>query len=245
LPRRLPLPPRSIIRDCAAIGYSASGVESWIPGTSPVEVLAIGIPAYPGSIAPRVVGLLRPTEFASKAISTISYVHGSAIEPRGSGERLVVQVVNDETSNWGGAGFASAVRKAWPEVQADFRAWVNRDRDNLTLGRPHLTPVGEQLAVASVVAQHGYGPSLKPRLRYSALRSGLAEVAALAKAKQATVHMPRIGTGHAGGSWPIIEEIIFETMGNALVGVTVYDLPGTTPKMDAQTSLALSSAGTR
>jgi hypothetical protein len=40
---------------------------------------------------------------------------------------------------------------------------------------------------------------------------------------QATVHMPRIGSGLAGGDWNRIESIVNETLG--FIEITVYDLP--------------------
>jgi len=80
--------------------------------------------------------------------------------------------------------------------------------------------------VASIVAQRGYAPTARPKIRYNALRLGLQEVARLAKENGASVHMPRIGTGLAGGSWEIVEELVWDTLGKAGLHVTVYDLPG-------------------
>jgi hypothetical protein len=37
--------------------------------------------------------------------------------------------------------------------------------------------------------------------------------------------MPRIGTGHAGGSWPLVEELIVAKLISKGVPVTVYSLP--------------------
>ena len=41
----------------------------------------------------------------------------------------------------------------------------------------------------------------------------------------ASVHMPRIGTGQAGGSWSIIEDLVDNELCAHGVPVTVYDLP--------------------
>jgi O-acetyl-ADP-ribose deacetylase (regulator of RNase III) len=41
----------------------------------------------------------------------------------------------------------------------------------------------------------------------------------------ATVHMPRIGCGLAGGDWERVETIIQNTLGVAEVPAVVYDLP--------------------
>lgn len=193
----------------------------------------------PGSMAPRVVGLLRPLDAAQPKAPSITYVHGSATAPRGEGERIIVHIVNDKTANWGGGGFASAVRAAWPAVQADVQQWVTANRGRLRLGEVRVSAVSPTLSVASIVAQHGYGPSATPRIRYAALRAGLALVAERARAANATVHMPRIGTGQAGGSWSIVVDLIRDTLGAADVPVTVYDQPGQHVQHDPQIALPL------
>lgn len=43
--------------------------------------------------------------------------------------------------------------------------------------------------------------------------------------KRASVHMPRIGCGEAGGDWEIVSELIDESLCKKGVTVTVYDLP--------------------
>jgi O-acetyl-ADP-ribose deacetylase (regulator of RNase III) len=48
-------------------------------------------------------------------------------------------------------------------------------------------------------------------------------VAEKAKELNASVHMPRIGCGLAGGEWSKVEPIIIETLCKNGVEVTVYD----------------------
>ena len=55
----------------------------------------------------------------------------------------------------------------------------------------------------------------------------------------AAVHMPRIGTGEAGGAWEIVEELIREECTSHGVSVTVYDLPGAPVPVSQQRSLPL------
>jgi O-acetyl-ADP-ribose deacetylase (regulator of RNase III) len=45
----------------------------------------------------------------------------------------------------------------------------------------------------------------------------------VAKRLNASVHMPRIGTGLAGGAWTVVEEIINETLTRMGISVFVYD----------------------
>ena len=77
-----------------------------------------------------------------------------------------------------------------------------------------------------MVAQHGYGPSVTPRIRYAALHQCLQALAVVASERNASVHMPRIGTGHAGGTWDVIRDMIAEALAGKCQGITVYSVPG-------------------
>jgi O-acetyl-ADP-ribose deacetylase (regulator of RNase III) len=150
-------------------------------------------------------------------------LRGDASEPFGAERKLLLQVVNDQALVWGG-GFAKQARKKWPQAQAHFRQWAY-GRRNMRLGNMHSVSVREDLTLVSLVAQHGFGKaSSGPKLRYGALFSALEKAAELASAQRATVHMPRIGTGEAGGSWNLIEGIIRETLISRGIKVTIYDL---------------------
>jgi O-acetyl-ADP-ribose deacetylase (regulator of RNase III) len=67
---------------------------------------------------------------------------------------------------------------------------------------------------------------VRPRIRYAAVREALATVARFASESGASVHMPRIGAGQAGGRWPLIREIVDDTLTRRGVPVTVYVPPG-------------------
>ena len=91
-----------------------------------------------------------------------------------------------------------------------------------------------------MIAQHGYGESSKPRIRYAALKNCLEKLKGFAKDKSATVHMPRIGTGFAGGNWSYISELIDEVLVRDGVAVTVYSLPESEP-LEIQSILKITS----
>jgi hypothetical protein len=231
--RGMRVPGDSVLGECTAVGYTAKASESW--GGSELRIECAGIAPYPGQKAPRVVGLLLPESDAPMERG-LTEVLGDALSPRGDGPHLVVHLVNDKTANWGGA-FARALKKRWPVAQEAFTEWATKA--NLTLGRVHVIDVSEDTAVATMIAQKGYGPAVTQRIRYAALREALAEVAASAEARGARVHMPRVGAGQAGGEWPIIRELIDEMLVRRGVDVTVYTLPGTKIEEPAQTRLAL------
>ncbi len=73
-----------------------------------------------------------------------------------------------------------------------------------------------------MVAQRGYGPSIQPRLMYSALAEALDRVSQLAHDHGASVHLPRIGAGQAGGHWNVIEELLEQRLVRTGIAVTVY-----------------------
>jgi O-acetyl-ADP-ribose deacetylase (regulator of RNase III) len=229
------VPAGSVVHDCTAIGFTAKADETW--GSERLHVECVGLPPYPGAQLPRVLCLARPTKRGSSVSPTLTFLRGDATRPRGPGEKIVVQVVNDATPNWGGKGFSMAVLRRWPQLQDEFRSWANSTPRSLSLGRMHVTQAEPDTQVASLVAQRGYGPSASPRIRYGALKSALEQLAKIAVETRAAVHMPRIGCGQAGGSWDVVEELLTMTLGAARIPICVYDPPGTEPPVPPQQSL--------
>ena len=225
------LPSPTVVAECLSIGFTASGDEAWGRSESRVHVESVGIPPYPGGVFPRVAGVLWHTSSAQSEIvqaALLRYVRGDATEPRGT-ESLIVHVVNDASPVWGGGGFATALKKRYPGLQQAFKTWWMSSSGE-RLGRVHLVQVSPSTWVASIIAQHGYGPSSTPRIRYEALAEGLEHASAASAAHGLSVHMPRIGAGQAGGRWDVIEQLIRDAFGPLHRPVTVYDLPlGSTP----------------
>jgi O-acetyl-ADP-ribose deacetylase (regulator of RNase III) len=111
-------------------------------------------------------------------------------------------------------------------VQSEFIGWVEEDKGRLALGNIFCSEIADNLAICNMVSQRGYGPSATPRISYEALRKCLDLLADEALKHNATVHMPRIGCGQAGGSWQVVQELIDEALCRRGIEVTVYDLPG-------------------
>ena len=234
--RGIVLPENSSVDVCVAIGFTARRTEQWTD-RAPVHIECVAIPPYPGSIYPRVVGLLTPGGKHSIEQKPLQYLKGDATAPHGDGPRILAHIVNDATPNWGGGGFAQAVRRKWPAVQIDFQTWATGRRGGFTLGGVRFVEADGGLIVASMIAQHGYGASVRPRLRYGALASCLKMVGLAAAERGASVHMPRIGTGQAGGNWDIIQGMVLQELCARDVHVTVYDPPNRVIPVSAQTSL--------
>jgi O-acetyl-ADP-ribose deacetylase (regulator of RNase III) len=218
--------PHSILSHCQSIGFTASGTEKWSSDVDKYEIECVGIPPLPGNNYPRVAGILKPTTQRGRLVANnIAYVRGNALTPRGDGSRIIAHIVNDQSVLWGGQSFAALLRRKWPMAQDDFREWVLKSRSEFSLGSIRQVSVGEGVTVVSMVAQRGYGPSPTPRIRYSALQSCLSKLATTATDLGASIHMPRIGAGNAGGSWKLIEEMIQASICNVGLAATVYSLP--------------------
>ena len=153
----------------------------------------------------------------------ITYLKGDATCPQAKGVKIVAHVCND-AGGWG-KGFVLAVSRRWPEPEADYRAWYAAGRDaGFALGAVRFVQVEPYIWVANMVAQRGTKTgSSGPPIRYEAVAACLGPVAAKARELGASVHMPRIGCGLAGGDWSRVEPLIEEHLCGRGVPVTVYD----------------------
>ncbi len=151
--------------------------------------------------------------------SGLSVVRGDATNPHASGPKVIAHVCNDR-GGWG-RGFVLALSRRWPEPERDYRAWHRqRAHNDFALGAVRLVRVRPDIWVANMVAQHGSGG---PPIRYEAVASCLRSLAGHARELGATVHMPRIGCGLAGGRWERIQPLIEAELLTPGVRVTVYD----------------------
>lgn len=216
------LPVESAVYRCTAIGYTDVGIENWISG-HPLRVEYVGIPSYTGVSMPRALGLVRFDE-EDTGRPPIHFIHGNVLEPRGKGPRIVCQLVNDRASRWGG-GVARRSARKYPDAERDYSDWIAATNPSERLGKVHFSDVGDEVLLASIVAQAGFGTSHSARIRYAALEIGLHLVASRALEENASVHMPRIGTGASGGDWVTVQDIIEDIFTRSGVMVTVYDLP--------------------
>ena len=222
------LPKKTILSACTAIGFTAKGDELW-KGAGHIHLECVGVLPYRGARYPRVVGIIRPLTKEPQRGLRINYVRGDATQPRGSGPRIIAHVVNDKALSWG-AGFARALGAKWPHSQEAFRRWAMTEKAALRLGNTFTTEVEKELWAFQLVCQHGYGPSSIPRIRYGALKACLDALVLFARKHNATVHMPRLGSGQGQAIWSIIAEMVDEILCRAGIPVTVYDLPNARPE---------------
>ena len=155
----------------------------------------------------------------------ITYVVGDATDPIGDGSKIIAHICND-IGGWG-AGFVLALSARWSQPESSYYVWFgDRASNDFDLGAVQLVQVEIDLWVANLIGQRDVvaGPD-GPPVRYDAIEQALDRLAATALAMEASVHMPRIGCGLAGGDWTVVEASIRRTLGDAGVSVTVYDLP--------------------
>ena len=157
----------------------------------------------------------------------IQYITGDATQPEGADIKLIVHICNN-VGKWG-KGFVLAISKRWPEPEKIFKESF-KNKQNAALGCAQFVEVSDNLLVANVIGQDGIvlrnenrSATNLPPVRYEAIREGLEKVAVYAISHVASVHMPRIGTGLAGGKWELIEPIIKEKLIERGISVTVYE----------------------
>ena len=153
----------------------------------------------------------------------LKIIKGDATSPQAKGPKIIAHVCND-LGGWG-KGFVLAVSRRWPEPERAFRRW-HRERagNDFGLGAVQVVGVRPDIWVANMVGQRGTRTgSNGPPVRYDAIERCLALLAGHAGRLDASVHMPRIGCGLAGGEWSEIEPLVERHLVAAGVPVTVYD----------------------
>ncbi|AEV68167.1 macro domain-containing protein [Acetivibrio clariflavus] len=152
----------------------------------------------------------------------LKYIKGDATNPISKGEKIICHICND-IGSWG-KGFVLAISKRWKEPEIEYRKWY-REKNNFLLGEVQFIRVEQYITVANMIGQHGIKTSSKDvPIRYDAVEKCLEKVCLKAKELNASVHMPRIGCGLAGGKWEKIEPIIIKTLVANDIEVFVYDL---------------------
>lgn len=154
----------------------------------------------------------------------IRYLRGDATSPQAKGPKVIAHVCND-LGGWG-KGFVLALSRRWPEPEAAYRRWHReRAESDFGLGAMQLVPVERDVWLANLVGQRGIrtGRSTGAPVRYQAIDAALARLATPVLELGASVHMPRIGCGLAGGRWERIEPLITDRLTAVGIAVTVYD----------------------
>ncbi|WP_327667597.1 macro domain-containing protein [Streptomyces sp. NBC_00485] len=156
-------------------------------------------------------------------MSEITYVRGDATVPSVKGVKVIAHVCND-IGGWG-KGFVVALSRRRPEPEAAYRAWHRgRATNDFGLGAAQFVRVEPYMWAANMVGQRGIRTGSKGvPVRYEAIDAALGRLAQKTTELGASVHMPRIGCGLAGGAWARVEPLITERLVRRGISVTVYD----------------------
>lgn len=158
----------------------------------------------------------------------MQYVVGDATQPVGTGNKIICHIVND-IGLWG-AGFVLALGKRYPKAEEHYKEWSRGNGEHFHLGATQFVHVGggtgsinNMIWVANMVAQRGVKNDKNPKpLQLDALADCLMLVDEWSETFSATVHMPRIGCGLAGGKWEEVSQVIAKF--HFADYTTVYDL---------------------
>jgi O-acetyl-ADP-ribose deacetylase (regulator of RNase III) len=156
-------------------------------------------------------------------MAEMTIVKGDATRPTLRGNKLIVHICND-VGKWG-KGFVMALSARWKKPEEEYRKWF-KSGNVFVLGAVQQVQVEPDIWVINMIAQHDIknGPDGTPPIRYEALTEALKGVCLIAREYNATVHMPKIGTGLAGGDWEKIRVIIEQELCRKGIAVTVYNL---------------------
>jgi O-acetyl-ADP-ribose deacetylase (regulator of RNase III) len=152
----------------------------------------------------------------------IQYLTGDATNPIGEGKKIIPHICND-IGGWG-KGFVLAISKRWKDPELQYKEWY-KSKENFELGQIQLVSVTDAITIANIIGQRDIkkGKDGTPPIRYDAVKKGINKVAKHAKEINASIHMPRIGCGLAGGNWEEIEAIIKDELTSQGIPVFVYD----------------------
>ncbi|ECB9649011.1 macro domain-containing protein [Listeria monocytogenes] len=154
-------------------------------------------------------------------MTQITYLKGDATNPMAKGNTIIAHICND-VGGWG-KGFVLAISREWKEPEKAYRKWY-KDKNDFKLGEVQLIPVNDYISICNMIGQKGIKTGSKGApIRYEAVESCLEKLSEIAKEQQASIHMPRIGCGLAGGKWEIIEPIIRKTLIANDIEVYIYD----------------------
>lgn len=152
----------------------------------------------------------------------IKYLKGDATAPVSMGNKIIVHVCND-IGGWG-KGFVEAISKRWKEPEQAYRNWYKTQK-GFHLGAVQFVQVSDSIWIANLIGQHKIRKDEKgnPPIRYEAIREGMKLIKEKSVELNASIHMPRIGCGLAGGKWENIEPILKEELVKENLKVIVYD----------------------
>lgn len=158
-----------------------------------------------------------------------SHACGGTPVPRGTGVEPTVRCRNDP-GGWG-EGFVLALCRRWSGPEPRTAAGTASARAAAPGGEPRSSSRSSRTSGWRTWRTWRAGGGIrtgskKAPVRYEAIDAGPDRVAAEATELGASVHMPRIGRGLAGGTWPGAGPLVTGRLVSRGIDVTVYDFGG-------------------
>ncbi|KAK6180019.1 hypothetical protein SNE40_012242 [Patella caerulea] len=162
---------------------------------------------------------------------SIKYVSGDVTHPIDTDNKhnIIVHCA-DDSGRWGRGGLFSAIASRSPQPEKQYEL-AGKCQD-LALGDCHLINIddiegredGEDL-LGLIIAQHRDKRNNLSGIKLSALRLGLEKIYVVAKAKKASVHLPRIGHDTPGFNWYGTERLINKILTSRGIPTYIYYFP--------------------
>ena len=138
IPSKYLIPKNSKAYECLNAGWTAKGLEQWdVFGNTRYQIFAIGLSPIKRNNLHRVGIFIVPEFYNSQPQSKIYEVLGDAREPRGPGNKIIVQLLN--TSGGVGFGFGKSMAVKWPQTKKNVESWKSSGA-NFRLGGISLLP---------------------------------------------------------------------------------------------------------
>lgn len=152
----------------------------------------------------------------------INYIKGDATQPIRQGTKIIIHVCND-IGGWG-RGFVLALSSKWKQPEESYRLWA-KNKENFQLGEVQIVQVESDVWVGNMIGQRDtkFAKDGTPPVRYQSINNCLQKIGDFALVNNASVHLPRIGCGLAGGQWTEVEPLLITNIINRNISVTVYD----------------------
>ena len=144
----------------------------------------------------------------------IKYVKGDLFSVKSG---IIAHGVN--TKGAFGSGIAYVMSVTYPEVRE--RYLEKHSKNGWQLADVQVVDLNNGLFIANCATQDDYGLG-QVHANYEAIRVCMEKLKRLAKMRNLTISIPRIGAGLAGGSWATIEQILKEVFDDH--DVIVYTL---------------------
>ncbi|XP_064600679.1 chromodomain-helicase-DNA-binding protein 1-like [Liolophura sinensis] len=161
----------------------------------------------------------------------IEYVSGDVTHPtRTQGRNAIIIHCADDSGKWGAGGVFTAIdaRSAIPKAHYELAG----DMKDLALGDAHLISLDDvqkrengQDFLGLLIVQHRDRHSQLSGIKLTALSKALEKISRVAKRKNASVHLPRIGYNTPGFNWYGTERLIGKHLVSKHIPTFIYYYP--------------------